>query len=121
MALHWNFNDKIGEATIRSMMGDGSLKDNTVYLYQGNAFLIMLNEWEEDDERYWSMYSFFADVDHMKNCLGLSKGTDNIFDRGDYIQLKEIKINKKRYSYTKQLVQALIKAFDQISIVIYSE
>lgn len=117
MALHWRWEDKVGEAVIRQQ-GD---KEYTMSLYEGNAFLIMLWEWEEDGEEKWNMYTFFADEQHMKNCLGLNKkgGYENIFDGRD--ELVKIRINKAKYHYTEKLVKALVKAFDNITIEIYKE
>ena len=114
MSLNWSFKEKVGEAVIRQ--GDKNFKLN---LYQGNAFLIFLSEWEEDGKEKYQLYLFFADKVHAKNCLGLVKGYDSIFDDGN--KIVKIRLNKKKYSYTKDLVDMLIKAFDEIQIEIYSE
>ena len=116
MSLNWNWDQKVGEAVIRQ--GE---KEYTLNLYQGNAFLIFISEYQDENgSDVYSLYSFFADREHMKNCLGLNKKdghSENIF--GD--ALKKVRINKSRYSYTKELVQALAQAFDEISIELYTE
>ena len=115
MALVWDWNKKIGEAEIAR--GEERF---TVNLYQGNAFLIMLYEYTDNDgkEKY-SMYSFFADEYHAKNCFGLSKGSSNIFHAGE--RIAKVRLNKKKYRYTKELVGMLVRAFDEIQIEIFSE
>lgn len=115
MALHWDWNDKVGTVTVFNY--DKEVEYN---LYQGNAFLIMLYEYEVDGKEMWQMGSFFADETHAKNCLGLTKGYDNIFDT-EYSKMLKIRINKGKYSYTKKLVDMLIKAFDNIIIELYTE
>lgn len=113
MSLNWSFKAKVGEAVIQQ--GD---REYSLNLYQGNAFLIFLSEWEEDGVGKYQLWSFFADKAHAKNCLGLSKGYDGIFDD---TKIVKIRLNKKKYSYIKDLVEMLIKAFDEIQIEIYSE
>lgn len=116
MALNWDWNKKIG--TIDIFNYD---EVRTYQLYQGNAFLIMLWEYEEDGKEMWSMHNFFTDKEHAKNMLGLSKDyTDNEMNRDKYY-IKKIRINKAKYKYTKDLVDMLIKAFDEIEIELYTE
>lgn len=114
MALNWKWDQKVGTMEIKQ--GDRTFE---MSLYQGNAFLIILHEYEEDGKQMYSLFSFFADKQHAKNCLGLSKGHENIFDRGNLIT--KVRLNKTKYVYTKELVEMLIRAFDGIQIEIYSE
>lgn len=121
MALYWDWKDKVGEAIFVSNVG----KEYTINLYKGNAFLIFINEYKETDEKgeehnMYNLYSFFCDEAHAKRCLGLVKGTDNIFSGGFY-QMKKIRINKEKYSCTNKLVSMLVKAFDNLEIEIYKE
>jgi hypothetical protein len=115
MALNWDWNKKIG--TIDIFNYD---EVRTYQLYQGNAFLIMLWEYEEDGKEMWQMHNFFIDKEHAKNCLGITKDYNNIFDTERY-KIKAIRLNKGKYRYTKDLVDMLIKAFDEISIEITNE
>ncbi len=123
MSLNWNWKDKIGTMTVvQSHPGE---EDQTVEisLYQGNAFLIMIHEYQENGQEMYSMYSFFADKQHAKNCLGLNKKQnfgDNIFDT-PYVNVKKFRINKKKYRYTKDLVPLLVEAFGEVDIEIFSE
>ena len=41
MALYWSWNNKCGELTVKSCIEE---KEVVKTLYEGNAFLIMLNE-----------------------------------------------------------------------------
>ena len=116
MALQWNWEDKIGEAVVFNYD-----KEVTYTLYDGNAFLIMLYEYTDNEgNEMYSMGNFFVDETHAKNCLGISKGYDNMFN-SEYYKLKSIRLNKNKYTYTKKLVDLLIKAFDNITIELYTD
>ena len=119
MALHWRCDEKCGEAVIQQ-----GKNEFTVNLYQGNAFLIFLYEYKDEEGKdMHSLYTFWADKQHMKNCLGLNQKQGyggNMFTEG-VDRLKTIRINKKKFSYTKDLVQVLAQAFDDLTIEIYSE
>ena len=119
MALTWEWNRKCGELTLEQKRPDGTWEQTPISLYQGNAFLIMLAENDEDNT--YQLFSFFSGKDHAKNCLGLSKGyTKNIF-LDDSTRISRLRLNKKKYSYTKELVELFVRAFDDITIEIYSE
>lgn len=122
MAIQWKWNEKCGEATFVDIY-DGDNRTSTTNLYVGNAYLIFINEWEENGQNMYSLSTFWADKEHMKNCLGLNKKagyTENIHDK-DYCRLTKIRLNKKKCRHTKEIVTALIQAFDNIDIEIYTE
>ena len=123
MALRWDWDEKCGEATITQKRGD-EVKEYTLTLYQGNAFLIMLNEFEEDGKQMWAMWNFFISKDHAKRCLGLDKtySDENMFDE-DTNRLTKIRLNKAKMGKAdlKALVTMLIQAFDHITIEIFNE
>lgn len=122
MALNWDWNKKIGEATFTDTY-NGDNREYTVNLYNGNAVLIFIHEFEEDGRPMWQMSHFWADLNHMKSCLGL-KGVgglrvdENILNR-EYGRLTKIRLDKKNCKYLKDITQALIQAFDKLVIEIY--
>lgn len=123
MALHWNWDEKCGEATLTQKQADGTEAEFTISFYTGNAYLIMLNEFEEGGQQKWSMFSFWADKQHMKNCLGLNKKdgyTDNQYESG-FSRITKIRLNKAKCRYIKDIVPALVQAFDNLTVEIYSE
>ena len=123
MALHWNWDEKCGEAVV-TMRTETGEQDYTLSLYEGNALLIMLSEWEENGEKLWSMWNFFADREHAKNCLGLNKKggyTDNILNRPGSLVLKSIRLNKSKHRHAKDLIALLAQAFDELTITLVSE
>lgn len=122
MAIQWQWKDKIGEAVIQQTVGDET-KEFTKTIYEGNAFMIFLNEWNEDGVDKYSMYTFFADEKHAKICLGLDKRKEyagNILDE-DMTKLVKLRINKKKSRYYKKIVTLFAQAFDNLVIEIYSE
>lgn len=121
MALNWLWSDICGEITLEQTQEDGSVKQFPIRLYTGNAYLIMLSENDEDDT--YQMYSFFLDKDHAKRCFGLDKkggNTENTFDKG-WSRWTKVRLNKAKFSHTKELVTMLAQAFDDITIEIYSD
>ena len=123
MSLNWSWKEKCGEATILDTMRDEEPKPFNVSLYTGNAYLIMLYEWEEDGKELWNMFSFWADKDHMNHCLGLNKKKDpesyNIYDT-PYRKLTKIRLDKDKCGHIKDIIPALVKAFDNITIEVYT-
>lgn len=120
--LHWDFKQKIGEVEIFNYD-----KAVTYNLYQGNAFLIMLYEYEENGKAMYSMHNFFTDETHAKRCFGVDKKDSrsyghNIFNQPQYKMLK-IKLNKSRYGdkNTQKLVKMLLEAFNELTIEFYEE
>lgn len=73
MAIRWLWDEKCGEAIFEQTFGD-KVKDISVNLYEGNAFLIFIREWTEDDgtDKY-AVWSFLADEQHAKIVLDLIK------------------------------------------------
>lgn len=95
MALNWNFTDDyIG--TLYTIEGE---KEFSHPIYDGNAFAIFTNEWEEEGKRMYSLYTFFADEKHAKNCFGLTKEYkgNNIFsDKKTRWELKRDSKNARK-------------------------
>lgn len=108
MALIWDFDKKCGTITF---LNNRTAKEEKYNLYQGNAFLIVLDE----DEKSYNLVAFFTDLKHCRNCLGLSKGFSNIFESNP---ITKIVIYHDIYGYTSQLVKYLIEAFPNIKITL---
>ena len=115
MALQWHWDKKVGEAVFDDLYLSDPTKELTVNLYEGNAFLIFVHEYKD----IYNVFSYFGDKEHMNMCLGLTKGYDNIFLHGG--RLKKISFNKAKSRNYKQIVSALVRAFDDIEIKIYTE
>ena len=123
MSLNWKWNEKIGEAVIRQTI-DSETKEYTKSLYEGNAFLIFLSEWRENNDNMYALYTFFADERHAKICLGLAADSTgdkrNIFTDG-FDTLVKLRINKKKARNYKKIVTLFAQAFDNIDIEIFSK
>ena len=120
MALNWRWEDKCGEAIVEQEI-DGKVEQFTKSLYEGNAFLIFLSEWEKDGSNMYSLYTFFADEAHAKRCLGLVKDYTNIFTHDSWQKLVKLRINKSKSSNWKKIVTLFAQAFDEITIELYTE
>ena len=69
--LNWDFTKRIGYVDVER----GSQKERW-NIYQGNAFAIMC--WENDTQ--YQLMTFWADEQHAKNCLGLTRGYSNLYN-----------------------------------------
>ena len=119
MALYWEWNAKVGEAIFTDKRFENETHETKVDLYRGNAYLIFIYMNNEDNT--YNLYSFFADKEHAKNCLGLSKQYhygENIFE--DDVSMTSITIYKDRYGNkeTADLVKLLTQAFSSLDISI---
>ena len=115
MSLNWNWNDKMGEVIYEEYHPDHPYKTS---IYQGNALMIWCNEFP--DETY-SLGNFAADLEHLKNMLGLNAkkgyGSENLFN--DY-GIKTIRLNT-RYKSVPKILDALAKAHTNITVELYYE
>ena len=84
MAYNWNWNEKSGTFTF-----DGY----TYNFYKGNGFMIVLDEFVMTEKRMsvddtaedigkecYRVVWFFVDKQHAKRCLGLEKGSYDMFE-----------------------------------------
>lgn len=104
----WQWSEKVGYATIKH--GESRTMVN---LYNGNALLIFVHEYDG----LYELYAFFADEEHMANCLGLTKGYSNIFIDGSS-EIEEITLTTKCRKLDK-IVKAFTKAYKNHRIDIH--
>ena len=113
MSLNWSFEHPAGLWTIPAGVPgmDTMRKETTFTLYRGNAYLIVLNETETE----YTLVSFWRDKEHMKNCLGLTRGHDNIYQdwEGSHIFLYE-----DNCPHARQIADAMFRAFENITVTI---
>ncbi len=107
MSLNWSFDHPAGLWTITP-----DIKPSyTLHLYCGNAYLIVLNETETE----YNLVTFWVDKEHMRNCLGLTKGYDNIYQdwEGSHIFLYEDNL-----PHARQIADALFRTFENITVTV---
>lgn len=99
MALRWDFEkDYYGFMEVKAREDSKPFK---VRLYDGNALMIACSE--EDENKTYTVWCFFLDEAHAKNCLGLSKGYENILDY-------EISLTLNNSKNAKKIAQLFAKA-----------
>lgn len=69
MSINWNWKDKIGELEV-----SGIHRDIILNIYEGNAVMIFLYEYEEDGKELYQMYNFICDVQHLRRCVANGDG-----------------------------------------------
>ncbi len=114
MALNWEWKNKCGEAIVEQ-----NGEEYVLSLYQGNAYLIFINEYKEDGKNMYSLWSFWADKEHAKICLGLSKKSDtsNIYTEYES-RIREFRFFKSKTKHLSEMIGLLVKAFDDVVISI---
>lgn len=124
MALNWYWKDKCGELTFSQNYKGEEYKEFTVDLYQGNAYLIAINTYKDPrtGNDMYNLWTFWADKEHMKRCLGTAKGKEysNLYN-DDGCRFIKIRLNKAKNHYWKQIITELATAFDDLTIELYSE
>jgi hypothetical protein len=116
MAIQWRWDEKCGEATLQQTI-DGGAREFTLSLYTGNCYLIFLHEFEDNGEQLYNLHSFWADKKHMENCLGLTKGHDNMYS--GYQTLTKFRMDMEKCRHWKEIAVALKKAFPDMVIELY--
>lgn len=93
MSLNWNWSDKIGELEYT----DRENRKFIVNIYEGNALMIFIYEYIQNEANMYSMFSFFCDQEHLNNLLK----DDTYFDGWNKITL--YKMNPKLLKAIKGL------------------
>ena len=119
MAYNWDWKCKSGEFTFNGY------KYN---FYEGNGFMIVLDEFvmtekrmtvddtEEDiGKECYRVVWFFVDKEHARRCLGLRKGSYDMFEG----KVEKITIFKDHCSNWKDIVDFFTKSQPNIVIEIY--
>ena len=126
--LTWDWNKRIGTLTCYGRFRDEETDEivsrpMNVALYEGNAYLIGLQEYtdEKTGEDMYTMYTFFTDRIHAKRCFGIDK--KDKFSYGNNLYKDEwLKISlSKKYRYLKEFTGYLVEAFDNLEIEIYTD
>lgn len=111
MALTWEWNKLSGTIT---EINYG--KEHTFNFYEGNALMIVLNEYEDENgENMYNLHWFFCDEAHAKNCLGLAKGHENMFEENS---IKNITVYRDNCRQWEKIVKLFTKAFPNIEITL---
>ena len=106
MALRWDFREQSGTLT---MMQNGKQFD--INFYEGNAMMIAIFEFEEDGKSMYNLQWFFTDETHAKRCLGLAKGTENMFRDELITQMTIYRDHCRNWS---KIANLFVKAFPHI-------
>ena len=126
MSLNWKWNEKMGEFVIKYRNTyEEEWKTEHIDLYEGNAFLIMIHEYKENDKDMYELWSFWVDKIHAKRMLGLDKKYKDTYGKntytGDCTKIMRVRINKAKSRNWKEIVALVSEAFDDIQIELYTK
>ena len=113
MALQWDWNKKSG--TVTQVYGGEEYTSN---FYEGNALMIVTNEFEEDGVERYNVIWFFTGKDHAERCLGLQERDDgtksNMIERDGMVT--RLVIYKEHCRHWQTLIDLFTKAIPEIVI-----
>lgn len=97
-------------------------RDFTYTLYKGNAFLIALYEYkDEDGTDMYQMSWFLLDKDHAKRCLGLEKDTSNMFSEAENFIPKNMTLYRENCPHWKDVISLFTKACPDMPIMLLAK
>lgn len=89
MSVSWLWKDKMG-----SVQWTEHGATCTVDIYDGNCLCVFIHRYICGDRKMYDFYGFINNLDHLKNCIGITKGQDNMY--------RDIWSNIKLNTYYKQ-------------------
>lgn len=122
MSLNWLWANKCGEAVRRQLRMNENKElvehDFTFDLYNGNAFLIFIYNYDEDGQKMYQVNDFWVDETHMKRMLGIDKKDKETLGDNREDDIIKFTFYKDKCRYLKKIVSAITEAFDNIEIEI---
>lgn len=126
MSVNWNWENKVGTLEIADPCG--SDKTFVLNLYQGNAMLIAVHEYKNEQGRdMYTLYMFFNDEKHLKNVLGMNKKggfSANMLKDDGWLK---IRINTKKWwpkgcsMKLSKFVGLLLEGLPDLTIELFAE
>ena len=85
--------------------------------YKGNGFMIVIDEFKQGNNDLYHVAWFFVDKAHAKRCLGLEKGSYDMFEG----TVEKITIYKENCSNWKDIVELFSKSQKDCVIEIHNK
>lgn len=76
MAVNWNWKHKMGVITCYNKTSNSKYKVN---IYSANCLGALIYEFKSNGKDKYEFWGFWLDKKHLKNCLGLAKNYDCIY------------------------------------------
>lgn len=102
MSINWNWKDKIGVLRVRREFDD-EVQRFDVAIYEGNADLIFIYEFNDGGVDKYSLYNFYCDLDHFKRCMTDTSSFD------EWQEITFYKYNTKIQNFIKQFYKLGIR------------
>ena len=111
MALYWNWQKDFGELIYKAPKGKKRFKER---LYKGNC-LAVIAQYEEPgptndlkEPGYVCYGAFWADIEHLRRCLGLKGKGQNIYHNLTKIRLNTYYLDKEMESIAMAFAKAKV-------------
>ena len=116
MSVNWNWNYKKGYMVIERENDEGKKFRFNVNIYSANCLGALIYDYKnEKGEDMYTFWGFWNDIEHLRNCLGISKKYkgENLY-KGE---VKEIRLNIN-YKDSIKIAEAFAKS--GIKAVLYN-
>lgn len=121
MSVNWDWNAKKGEVIWKGVKKNPKVGVKLKWnIYHANCLCAIIREFKEDGKDMYQFITWFSDIEHLKNVLGLTKKyKDNIFK--DYLHKDYWKLEKVRLdiSYDDSIKMAKYIAQSGIKVELY--
>ena len=94
MSVNWNWKQQMGVMTLKQSTPNTKDVRLKICIYQANCLGALIREYKDTETKkdMYYFYSFWRDLEHLKRCLGLRKGYNNIYV-DDWQIIEKIKLN----------------------------
>lgn len=117
MPVTWEWTHKIGEISVRREEKKDEFINFKLNIYSGNCLAIVLYEFKDSEtkESKYNFWCFWNDLQHLKRCLGLKKGYNNLFKDEGSDNWTKIKLNTY-YSQSIKMADLFAKAGHKVEL-----
>lgn len=121
MSVNWLWKFKMGTITVSQKLPAGGPESTyKVNMYSANCTAALIYEYK-DKETHKNMYQFWGfwnDIQHLKNCLGMSKGHNSNIYAEKHCKIVKIRLN----TYYKEMIKvAELFAKTGVKVELYYE
>ncbi|MDE6947841.1 MAG: hypothetical protein K2P14_11710 [Anaeroplasmataceae bacterium] len=94
MSVNWNWKQKMGVMTLKQSTPNTKDVRLKICIYQANCLGALIREYKDTETKkdMYYFWGFWNDTEHLKRCLGIVKGYDNIY-ADDWQIIEKIKLN----------------------------
>ena len=117
--VRWNWNAKFGEMVNVWKSRDGKKYRQTIGIYKGNCFGVLIQTFYKKDEAtnkrsiFYNFNGYWNNELHLRQCLGLVKNKSNIYEETTLVRLNTF---YTRTAFERKELMQIAKDFTKAGI-----